>query len=45
MTGRANNWSEAEALCLISVWQERSVGEILDGKTETTRLTKSCSKR
>ena len=32
MTSRANNWGEAEVVCLISIWQERSVADILDGK-------------
>ena len=39
MTSRANHWSEAEILCLISVRQERSVAEILDGKD---RNNKAC---
>ena len=37
MTSRANNWSEAEVLYLISVWQERSVAEILDGKDRNNK--------
>ena len=36
MTSRANNWGEAE-VCLISIWQERSVADILDGKDRNNK--------
>ena len=37
MTSRANNWGEAEVVCLISIWQERSVADILDGKDRNNK--------
>ena len=40
MTSRANNWGEAE-ICLISIWQERSVADILDGKERNNYYNKA----
>ena len=37
MTSRTNNWGEAEVVCLISIWQERSVADILDGKDRNNK--------
>ena len=37
MASRANNWGEAEVVCLISIWQERSVANILDGKDRNNK--------
>ena len=37
MTSRANNWGEEEVVCLISIWQERSVADILDGKDRNNK--------
>ena len=37
MTSRANNLGEAEVVCLISIWQERSVADILDGKERNNK--------
>ena len=37
MTSRANNWGEAEVVCLISIWQEKSVADILDGKDRNNK--------
>ena len=37
MASRANNWTETEVLCLISIWQDRSVAEILDGKDRNSK--------
>ena len=33
----ANNWGEAEVVCLISIWQERSVADIVDGKDRNNK--------
>ena len=37
MTTRANNWGDAVVVCLISIWQERSVADILDGKDRNNK--------
>ena len=37
LTSRANNRREVDILCLISVWQERSVAEILDRKDRNSK--------
>ena len=37
MASRANNWTETEVLCLISIWQDRNVAEILDGKDRNSK--------
>ena len=37
MTSRANNWGEAEVVFLISIWQETSVADILDGKDRNNK--------